>query len=357
MHKMHIRSVAIVGASGYSGVELTRILARHEGVSLRHVYSDSWKGQTTQETLGLEGEAAALRYAPLSEAMDASTCDFVFLATPVSASLELVPKLLAGSARIVDLSGAFRLKNAGDFTRGYHTEHPHVSLLKEAVYGLTELNRSALQSARLIANPGCYPTAAALLLAPLFARQLLTLEGVIVDAASGTTGAGKTGDSALSFSEVAGDFRAYKVLNHQHSPEVEQTLAQCAGYPVPVTFTAHLLPVARGILTTAYARARTGVTEKQLFNALHEAYASSPFIKVLPSANAVGLKGVVGTNQCHVSVALESQGLDAGRVVAVSSIDNLLKGAAGQAVQNFNVANGWPESLALLDNALKGSVK
>jgi N-acetyl-gamma-glutamyl-phosphate reductase len=356
MHQMHIRRVAIVGASGYSGVELTRLLARHEGVSLTHVFSDTWQGQTTNETLGIEGAVAGLRYQSLSEAMEASGCDFVFLATPVSASLDLVPKLLAGPARVVDLSGAFRFKNASDFKRGYQIDHPHVGLLEHAVYGLTELCRSALRSAQLIANPGCYPTAATLLLAPLFASQLLTLDGVIVNAASGTSGAGRTGDSALSFSEVTGDFRAYKVLQHQHTPEVEQTLAQCAGSPVPVTFTAHLLPVARGILATAYARVRTGVNEKQLFDALQEAYAGSPFVKVLPSPNAVGLKRVVGTNQCHVSVALQTQGLDASRLVAVASIDNLLKGAAGQAVQNFNVANGWPESLALTGGETKGSL-
>jgi N-acetyl-gamma-glutamyl-phosphate reductase len=229
----------------------------------------------------------------------------------------------------------------------YGFTHSSPELLPGAVYGLPELFRQQVRGATLVANPGCYATAAALALAPLLSAGVLEAGSLVVDAASGTTGAGRKGSEEMSFTEVDEDFRAYRVLKHQHTPEIAQTLSRVAGRAVPLTFTAHLLPLKRGIPCTAYGRLAPGATLADLKAAYANGYTGEPFVSLAPSPEAVGLKAVVGTNRCVVGVAADAGGLDPGRVVVVSAIDNLVKGAAGQAVQNLNLLCGWEEGAGL----------
>ncbi len=349
---MHKASVAVIGASGYSGIELTRILADHPRAELRLLASDRWNGDSAARRLGIQGRAGELRYAPIQECEPAAgECEAIFLATPAEASLQWVPKLAGRTARVLDVSGAFRLKAAEAYPAFYGFQHPHPELLASAVYGLPELFRQELAGARLIANPGCYPTGAALALAPLLRAELIE-PAVIVDAASGTTGAGRKSGEEMSFGEVDEDFRAYKVLRHQHAPEIAQALSRCTSARVRLTFTAHLLPIKRGILTTAYATLKAGRDPSEALRAMQDAYRAEPFVTVTDSPDEVNLKSVVGTNRCAIGIAWDRTGLDPGRLVIVSAIDNLVKGAAGQAVQNMNIAMGWEETDGLAQ--LKG---
>jgi N-acetyl-gamma-glutamyl-phosphate reductase len=341
-------SVGVVGASGYSGLEASRILARHPRVDLRFVSSDRWEGETLAARLSLPPGAIALRYAPLKLSLELATgCQIVLLATPAEVSLDLAPRLLDTGIKVVDLSGAFRLRDAAEYPRFYRFEHPRPDLLAEAAYGLPELFRAEIRTARLVANPGCYPTAAALPLAPLLRAGLLEDDWIVVDAASGVTGAGRKATEELSFAEVDGDFRAYRVNEHQHLPEIRQTLARCSSSAPGLTFTPYLLPVKRGILSTAHARLKPGVALEQPALELARAYADEPFVQIVPSPNDVNLKSVVGTNRCRIGLACERQRGN-GRLIALASIDNLLKGAAGQAVQNLNLMMDFEETLGLL---------
>ena len=332
--------VGVIGASGYSGLEASRILALHPYVELKLLGSDKWAGETASRRAGLPGAAGKLKYAPASQLVAlARECAVVLLATPAEASLETAAALHAQGVRVIDLSGAFRLRDAALYPKFYGFEHPRTDLLAEAVYGLPELSKPPAGT-RLLANPGCYPTAAALALAPLIEAGLV--EGpFIVDAASGVTGAGRKASEDLSFAEVDEDFKAYKVLRHQHQPEMAQTLGR------KLTFTAHLLPVKRGILATCYARLAAGRNLDQLRSALLHKYADAPFLEILESPDQVSLKGVTGTNRCQLAVATDGE-----TVVVIAAIDNLVKGAAGQAVQNLNLIMGWPETAGL--DSLRG---
>lgn len=332
---MQKASIGIVGASGYSGIEASRILARHPRVELKLLASDSWAGDSAADRAGLPGPAGKLRYAPQDQIAGlARECAAVLLATPAEGSLRLAPILLALGVRVIDLSGAFRLRNASAYPHNYGFEHVRPDLLAEAIYGLPELV-AVPAGTRFVANPGCYPTAAALALEPLRAAGVIE-PPFIVDAASGVTGAGRKSTEELSFAEVDEDFRAYKVLRHQHQPEMEQAIG------APVTFTAHLLPLKRGILATCYARLAKGRGVADPQRVLLHKYAGAPFVHVIESPDRVSLKRVVGTNRCVVAAAVDGQ-----TVVVVSAIDNLVKGAAGQAVQNLNLIMGWAETEGL----------
>jgi N-acetyl-gamma-glutamyl-phosphate reductase len=339
--------VGVIGASGYSGLEASRLLAAHPRVELRFVSSDRWEGEALAERLSLPTGASSLRYAPLELSLElAAGCHIVLLATPTEVSLDLAPRLLEAGVRVVDLSGAFRLRDAAEYPRFYRFNHPRPDLLAEAAYGLPELFRRDIRGARLVANPGCYPTAAALALGPLLRAGLLEDDFIIVDAASGVTGAGRKASEELSFAEVDEDFRAYRVHQHQHLPELTQALARCGPSRPGLTFTAHLLPAKRGILSTAHARLKAGVALDEPARTLERAYANEPFLHLVSSPNEVNLKSVVGTNRCRIGVACEEQ-RGSGRLLAVSSIDNLIKGAAGQAIQNLNLMMEFEETLGL----------
>jgi N-acetyl-gamma-glutamyl-phosphate reductase len=262
----------------------------------------------------------------------------VFLATPAEVSAELAPRLLARGARVVDLSGAFRLADPAAYPAWYGFAHPRPDLLADARYGLPELARERLAGARLVTNPGCYATATALALAPLVRSGLVAPDGIAVTGLSGVSGAGRKASEDYSFCEVDDDLRAYRLGRHQHVPEIEQTVARAAGACGPVSFTPVLVPMRRGILVSAALRA-PGASQADLAAALERAYGAEPFVRVLP-ADRVMVKDVVHTNRAHVGVALDAR---AGVAVATCAIDNLVKGAAGQAVQATNAALGWPE--------------
>jgi N-acetyl-gamma-glutamyl-phosphate reductase len=340
--------VSVIGASGYSGMELVRLLLGHYAVRLVAAGSDKWAGRAVEGSEDSVGGAIA--YVPHTEAA-AADADVFMLATPAEVSHELVPQLLARGARVVDLSGAYRLKNAATHVAAYGFEHKHASLLAEAVYGLPELDRTGQAKARLVANPGCYATAIQLALAPLVsahagprievARGLFDWQRFVVDAMSGVTGAGRKATEDFSFAEVANDMRAYRVLRHQHTPEIEQGLmaASATLRDVRVTFVPHLLPIKRGILATCHAQLGDGATADDVARAFASAYKGERFIELAKSADDVALKDVVGTNKCRIGWSVGAQG----EVVVVSAIDNLVKGAAGQAVQNVNLMFGLPE--------------
>ena len=250
---MHTHPAAIVGASGYTGLELTRLLARHPRIRLAALYSDRWSDDTAGNRLPLDGAAASLRYRALAEA-ERADAELVFLATPAEVSAELAPRLLAQGARVIDLSGAFRLEDAAAYPPWYGFSHPAPGLLAEARYGLPELAREKLAGARLVTNPGCYATAIALALAPLVKAGLGLEGGIAVTGLSGVSGAGRKASEDYSFVEIADDLRAYRLGKHQHVPEIEQTVARYAGACGPISFTPVLVPIRRGILATATVR-------------------------------------------------------------------------------------------------------
>jgi N-acetyl-gamma-glutamyl-phosphate reductase len=324
--------VGIVGASGYSGMVAARLLLAHPHVELAFCTSDKWSGDDVGARVG--SASRGLRFVANARAVEASEgCSIVMLATSAEVSLDLAPRLRERGISVIDLSGAFRLRDATIYPRWYSFEHSATALLASAHYGMPELFGAPPREG-LVANPGCYATAAILALAPLLSAGLVERTGIIVDAKSGVTGAGRQAKEAYSFSEVDSDFRAYKILSHQHTPEIAQAVSVSS-----LTFTAHLLPVRRGILATCYAKPRG--TAAQMAHALRNAYARAPFVEVT-SPEEVTLSSVVGTNMCRIGVAADDD-----VVVVVAAIDNLIKGAAGQAVQNLNLMLGLDERIAL----------
>jgi N-acetyl-gamma-glutamyl-phosphate reductase len=322
------RQIAILGASGYTGVELTRLVAQHPQLVLQVAGSDRWAGEAVAARAGV---ASAVSYTEPGRALElARECAAVLLATPAEVSHELVPQLADGTRVVIDLSGAFRLRDAAAYPRHYNFEHRHPALLADAVYSVPELGKRAAK-ATLIANPGCYATAIQLALAPLLP---LVTGPLVVDAVSGVTGAGRKATEDMSFAEIAGDVRAYRALRHQHAPEIEQALG------MPVVFVPHLVPIARGILATCHAQLNAPAAE--VAAAYERAYGAEPFIVLARGADEVAIHDVVGTNRCKIGWTIEGD-----RIVVVSAIDNLVKGAAGQAVQNLNLALGLPETMGL----------
>ncbi len=339
---MNTLATAVVGASGYSGLELTRLLARHPRVRLDALFSDRWAGEAAGARIPLPDPAASLRYRALAEAAGLQA-DLAFLATPAEVSLDLAPRLHSRGVRVVDLSGAFRLADPAAYPAWYGFEHTAPALLAEARYALPELSREGLSGARLVSNPGCYATATALALAPLVKSGLVAPAGIAVAAMSGVSGAGRKASEDYSFCEVDEDLRAYRLGRHQHVPEIEQAVARYAGACGPLSFAAHLVPLRRGILATCALRLEKGATARDLGAVYEKAYAGEPFVRVLPPEQ-VSVNDVARTNRCHLGVMADAR---AGTAVAVSAIDNLVKGAAGQAIQAMNAALGWVETTGL----------
>ena len=321
---MHKARVGIFGASGYAGLELVRLLAGHSHALLAFAASEKFIGRRIDDLA--PGLGGGMQFVGGGQAAElAAGCTLVLFATPPEPALELAPRLVAAGVKVIDLSNAFRLAP------------------ETATYGLPELgDRAAISAAKLVANPGCYPTAATLALGPLLRARAIAPTDLIVDAMSGVTGAGRRADEAYSFVELEGNAKPYKVLRHQHAPEIAAVLARYAGEPVDLTFTPHLIPIARGILSTAYARAARPTTSAELTQILRAAYEAERFVRVVDSPDEVSIARVVRTNTCVLGVACEGT-----RVVVVSAIDNLVKGAAGQAIQNMNLMLGLPEETAL----------
>jgi N-acetyl-gamma-glutamyl-phosphate reductase len=330
--------IGIVGASGYSGAVAVRLVASHPRLTLAFATSDKLAGESVSAHLGLTGGGTACFVSNASALDQADSCDAVLLATAADVSMRLAPAFAERGLQVIDISGAFRLE-ASAYPRWYGFEHTAPAWLGRAHYGLPELFGPPPAGA-LVANPGCFATAALLALAPLVREGLVEPDGIVVDAKSGVTGAGRQSGEAYSFANIDGDFRAYRILAHQHTPEIARALARFVP-GAKLTFTAHLLPVARGLLATCYGRPRPGADAGRVAECLRAAYAHAAFVRTVAPGD-VRLSRVVGTNLAYVGASADDD-----VVISIGAIDNLLKGAAGQAVQNLNGMNGWDETLGL----------
>ncbi len=334
--------VAVVGATGYTGAELIRYLARHPFVRLTAVTSEQSAGKALADVLPSVRGKVDLQLAAFDAGRVADEADVAFTALPLGTSAPGVASLLERGLRVVDLGADFRLRDAKEYARWY-VPHPVPHLLDEAVYGLTELCRDRLPGARLVANPGCYPTGALLALVPVLAASLVEPQGIVIDAKSGVTGAGRNVAAEYLFAEVDDNLRAYKIGVHRHAPEIEQELRRHAGVEPSLLFVPHLLPIRRGILSTIYLRPRKGVDAAAIAAAYQTRYENERFV-VLSGARPPEIRDVVGTNDCALGWTHDER---SGHMVIVSVIDNLGKGAAGQAIQNLNAMHGWPEATGL----------
>ena len=338
-------NVGIVGVSGYTGFELIRILLNHPGISISGLFSSSSHGKSISEIF--PEFASRLDLVCLKPDADAiiAKCDLIFLALPHTTSMDLAPKLLKAGKRVIDLSADYRLKDIKAYEKFYQHKHKDKLNLKSSVYGLPELHRAEIKKAKIVANPGCYPTAAVLALAPLVSVDLADLDSIIIDAKSGVSGAGKKIAEAFFASDDKYDFKAYKVGIHQHTPEINQGLSGLAGKKINVVFVPHLLPVNRGILETIYVKKskKLKVKSKNLIQLYKNFYKKEPFMRIKAEGEFPRLKDVVGTNFCDIGIK-ES----ADSAIIIAAIDNLVKGASGQAVQNMNIMYGFPETKGLL---------
>jgi len=332
--------VGIVGGTGYTGVELLRLLAVHPRVELRAITSRADAGTPVSQMFpSLRGYVDSSFVHPDEAHLD--RCDLVFFATPNGIAMQQVPALLDAGVRVIDLAADFRIKDVAEWEKWYGMSHACPDLVAEAVYGLPEVNRAQIAQARLVANPGCYPTAVQLGFLPLLEAGLVDDATLIADAKSGVSGAGRKAEMGLLFAEVGDSFKAYGVPGHRHLPEIRQGLAQATGHPVGLTFVPHLVPMIRGIHATLYARLQGDADLQTLYE---QRYAEEAFVDVLPAGSQPDTRSVRGSNHCRIAVHRPQQG---DVVVVLSVIDNLVKGAAGQAVQNMNIMFGMPEVSAL----------
>ena len=332
--------VGIVGGTGYTGVELLRLLAQHPEVELAAITSRAETGVPVADMYpSLRGRVKLAFSDPATAPL--SACDLVFFATPNGVAMQQTRQLLDAGVRVVDLAADFRIADVAVWEKWYGMQHACPDLVAEAVYGLPEVNRDAIRGARLVANPGCYPTATQLGFLPLVEAGCVDLDHLIADAKSGVSGAGRKAETHILFSEASDNFKAYGVPGHRHLPEIRQGLARAAGREVGLTFVPHLTPMIRGIHSTLYAR----ITRAEDFQALFERrFANEPFVDVLPPKSHPETRSVRAANTCRIAIH-RPQGGDT--LVILSVIDNLVKGAAGQAVQNMNLMFGFDECAGL----------
>ena len=341
--------VAIVGASGYTGVELLRILKLHPFARVAVVTSRQHEGKEVQELFPSLHGYSGLKFTAPDLDMIKSEAQAVFTAVPHQTAMAIVPEFVEAGLKVIDLSADFRIKEREVYEKWYQ-EHTAPALLQEAVYGLPELYGSQVRKARLVANPGCYPTSTILPLAPLLERGVVGKDNIIVDSKSGTSGAGRGAAVATLYCEVNEGFKAYKVGTHRHTPEIEQELSAAAGSELAINFTPHLVPMDRGILSTIYCRlSDPAMPEAEVRNHLQDFYKNSPFVRILPEGQFPNVLNVRGSNYCDIGVKADQR---TGNLILVSVIDNLVKGASGQAVQNMNLMYGMPETMALEAAAL-----
>ncbi len=341
--------VGVLGASGYTGAELVRLLSRHPEVELRLLTAERHAGEPLDRVFPHLGGLGLPNLVAMSEVAWADqSLDVVFCALPHGTTQEVVASILDaganGSLKVIDLSADFRLEDPAVYETWYGKAHAATALQAEAVYGLSELDRERIRVARLIACPGCYPTTTILPLAPLLEAGLIEAEGIIIDAKSGVSGAGRALKEPNLFSEVAEGVNAYGIAAHRHVPEIEQQLGKAQGAPVRVSFTPHLVPMNRGLLATIYVRVAAGVSADDLRGALEARYAGEPFVGVLPEGAAPATRHVRGSNHCLISIFADRI---EGRAIIVAALDNLVKGGAGQAVQDMNLVCGYRETTGL----------
>lgn len=340
-------AVAILGASGYTGAELIRLLLRHPGVELRALTAERHAGKPMGEVFPHLHPYGLPDLVKVDE-VDWSSVDFVFCGLPHGTTQEIIAGL-PRSVRVVDLSADFRLADVDTYAEWYGHPHRAPDLQREAVYGLTEWQRRPVRNARLVANPGCYPTAALLPLLPLVADRLIDSDCIIIDAKSGVSGAGREAKQQMLFCEVSEAIHPYGVGRHRHMPELDQELGQAAGRPITVSFTPHLIPMNRGELITTYVKLADGIQVEDLRACLERTYAGEPFVRMAPAGLAPATRHVRGTNLCLINVF---ENRIPGTAIVISAIDNLVKGASGQAIQNMNVMLEFSETMGLEQAAL-----
>jgi len=337
-------NVAIVGASGYTGLELIRILHCHPEAAVTCLTSEQSAGKRISDVFPTLRGRCDLMLENLEPVRVAEKADVIFTALPHKAAMEVVPSFMKLKKTVIDLSADYRLSDPKVYEAWYE-EHLNPANLKHAVYGLPEIRRARIKGARLVANPGCYPTSIILGLAPLLKKGMVDPHSIIADSASGVSGAGRSAKVDSLYCEVNEGFKAYGIGGaHRHTPEIEQELSLLAGIELKITFSPHLAPMDRGILSTMYAALAKEVTTEKLVSLYREFYAGEPFVRVLPQGSLPSTANVRGSNFCDIAPLVDSR---TGRVIVVSAIDNLVKGASGQAVQNMNIACGFPETLGL----------
>ncbi len=336
--------VAIVGATGYTGEELVRILVDHPKAQITSLTAKIDQPRDIAEIFPKLSGKISMVCDNLVVDEVRTKCDLAYLALPHKVSMEVAPKFLKAGVKVVDLSADYRLKDVGTYEKWYGAGHKNPELVARAVYGLPELYRDKIRKAELVANPGCYPTNIILACAPLVKEGLIDPAQIIVDSYSGLTGAGRRASMELQFSEVGENLRAYKVDQHQHAPEIDQELTKLAGCEVKITFVPHLAPINRGILSTIYLRKKEDFSLEGVIKLVLDFYKGEPFVRIKASGFFPQVRDVVGTNYCDIGCWTEG---DRPNIIVISAIDNLTKGAAGQAVQNMNIMYGFQESLGL----------
>ena len=338
--------VSVIGATGYTGVELVRLLNQHQQIDLNILTSNSFVGQKIADIYpNLKGEVKHLCQELDMDKISKSS-DIVFTALPHGVSMKYVPELLHKGVKVIDLSGDYRYDNVGIYEKWYR-EHSSPELVDSSLYGLVELFRENLKEANLIANPGCYPTVSLLSLAPIVKKGLIKEDSIIIDAKSGATGAGRKLSLGTHFCEVNNNFKAYKVFNHRHQSEIAEKAGILANTKVDLTFTPHLLPVNRGILATIYVDLKQEISQAELKELYQKHYQDDRFVRIFAGDNLPELKNVVGSNFCDIAVKVNGK-----RAIIVGAIDNLIKGSAGQAIQNMNLVAGFDETEGLTDVGL-----
>ncbi|MFD1040481.1 N-acetyl-gamma-glutamyl-phosphate reductase [Virgibacillus byunsanensis] len=336
--------IGIVGVTGYGGIELYRLLTAHPDVETISLYSSSQAGGTIKDIYSHMNTVTNHRLLDIQPEQMKRELDVIFLAAPAGVSSELTPQLLGDKAKVIDLSGDLRLHNRNTYSQWYKKEAAPDSVLAQAVYGLPEWNKENIASADLIANPGCYPTAVLLGLGPLMRSHSADPSSIIIDAKSGVSGAGKNPSAITHFGHTQENFQIYKVNEHQHIPEIEQQLTEWNGAVTPITLSTHLVPMTRGIMATMYMKLHEEITLRQLVEQYQAYYQDQPFVRVREEGNFPCTKDVYASNYCDICLALDNR---TRRVTVVSVIDNLMKGAASQAIQNMNLVCGLRETTGL----------
>ncbi|GAE25252.1 N-acetyl-gamma-glutamyl-phosphate reductase [Halalkalibacter wakoensis JCM 9140] len=336
--------VGIIGATGYGGAELLRLLHQHPHVEEVVLYTSSKEGMNIQDSYPHVSTIYHQTLQSIDHTSLKQEVDTVFLATPPGVSAEWSRKIAEAGCQVIDLSGDLRLEDPAVYEKWYKREAAPLDLIKEAVYGLPEWNRKEIETANIISNPGCYPTATLLGLAPLVKNKLIETDSIIVDAKSGTSGAGRSPSAITHFSEMNENFKIYQINQHKHIPEIEQNLQKWDKEIPNITFQPHLVPMVRGIMATIYAKANQELTEKALRDIYEQSYENERFVRIRPEGAYPATKEVYGSNYCDIGVTFDER---TGRITVVSVIDNVVKGASGQAIQNYNIMNGFEESTGL----------
>jgi len=340
--------IGIAGASGYTGLELIRLLLNHPEVELTVLTSETYKGKSIADVFPSLNGIIDIELQPFDSEI-AKACDVVFLALPHTTAMDKLPQLLESDCKVIDLSADYRLKNADAYPKWYSLTHTHPELLSKVVYGLPELYREEIKSAQAIANPGCYPTSVILALAPLMKTDWVDLHSIISDSKSGVSGGGRKPSMTNAFSEVNEGLSPYALASHRHTPEMEQELSALAGQSIQMSFSPHLIPMSRGMLSTVYINLKKKLSDEDLIQHYQKFYKDEYFVRVLSKDKFASTHSVAGSNFCDIGIKVDAR---VNRLVITSALDNLVKGASGQAIQNMNIMLGFAEKTSLQSPAI-----